>query len=304
MHQEPDVLVIGGGATGLTVALELAQLGLEPVRGVLVLDAESRPGGSWQRAWDTLTVGDAHDLAEPAGLADLGLGFATADPAASVRDVVVYAAARFEDAFDLYVYRPFRVERVSPQRRTERLVVEARGPGGRLVTLRPRLVIDATGCWSTPFVPWVPGLAASEARHLAAARLERVGEAAGRRVLIVGGGVTADDLAHVVRPVAAELERSSRRNTTHLRAFTRDGAVFTDGRVTRPELVLWATGTHRTLRHLAPMRLRERGAAPLGSGWSRRDRRIAVLRADPTTSTAATLLLARGIAEDAIDRLT
>lgn len=370
MKAAVDIVVIGGGATGLTVALELQQLGMHTMRDVVVLDAELGPGGSWRRAWDALPLRMATGLAEPEGLADFGLDYARADPEAPAREVVPRTLAYFEDASNLYVYRPARVVRVTSPRRSPLLHVEFVGPGGRERALDCRILIDASGHWSTPFVPWVPGMLAFRGRHIAAARLERMGELDGARVLVVGGGRTAVDLvrlldgrteslawstrrppefreaaaAEVVRPrglgdlasatggilppwanrslgalapvrsdrawipvsdeVRAAIDGGLLRSAGPIRRITETGVEFDSGALQAFDAIVWATGSHSPLRHLAPLRLADPHAATRArSGWSRSDRRLAIIRDGPEATGAEALAHAVEVAGDAFDVL-
>src|SRR3954463_13777569 len=60
-----DIIVIGAGQAGLSAAYHLAQRGLAPHRGFVVLDQAPRAGGAWQFRWPSLTlntVNRLHDL--------------------------------------------------------------------------------------------------------------------------------------------------------------------------------------------------------------------------------------------------
>lgn len=371
MLSDADIVVVGGGAVGLEVALELQHQGLQTMRDVLVLDAERRPGGTWGRAWDALPLRLAHGLVEPGGLAELGLGLREGDPAALVRQAVPRAFALYEDAVNLYVYRPARVVRVSPRRGSSRLGVEVVAPGGRRTEVVCRVLIDATGTWSSPFVPWVPGMGATSGLHRAAARLERMAELEGRRVLVVGGGRTAVALLRLLEGRAAALAWSTRRvpafrlaeagapggfagalrpaftpswglrrderapmrapqrawiprtpeidsaiargllrSRGALARFATGGATealtahFVDGTAFDADLVVWATGSHASRRHLAPLHVRtHRDGTPAPPGWSRADARVAIVGDGPDATGAEALAHARRIARGAIDAL-
>lgn len=378
MPSDADIVVIGGGAAGLAAALELQQQGLQTMRDVLVLDAERRPGGTWARAWDALPMRFAHGLAEPEGLADFGLSLRDGDPGAPVRDIVPRAFALYEDAVNLYVYRPARVVHVSAQRRSPRLRVEYVAPTGALRSVECRVLIDATGHWSSPFVPWVPGMRGYGGRHVAAARLERLADLAGCRVLVVGGGRTAATLLQVLEGRAADLAWSTRREPDvrdavgaagvgarglgpaapgaragvrrsgvppwsgvrelsaarrepqrawiprtpevdaaiergvlrsrgPLRRFGAGGGLdawFDDGSRFDADVVVWATGSHTPLRHLAPLKLRWLRDGPRARrGWSRSDHRVAIVGDGPDATGAEALEHATVIAREAIDAL-
>ena len=63
--RKADIVVIGAGQAGLSAAYHLAQRGIVPGRGFVVLDSAERPGGAWQFRWPSLTlstVNRIHDL--------------------------------------------------------------------------------------------------------------------------------------------------------------------------------------------------------------------------------------------------
>lgn len=49
MTRTAQVVVIGGGQSGLAAGYHLRRLGLDFV----ILDAQSTPGGAWQHTWDS-----------------------------------------------------------------------------------------------------------------------------------------------------------------------------------------------------------------------------------------------------------
>ncbi len=57
-----DVVVIGAGQAGLSVAYFLNQAGLEPETGFVVLDANPEAGGAAQHRWPSLKFGTAHRI--------------------------------------------------------------------------------------------------------------------------------------------------------------------------------------------------------------------------------------------------
>lgn len=60
-----DVVVVGGGQTGLAAAGALRQAGMKTV----VLEAGDRPVGSWSRYYDSLRLGSPARYSQLPGLA-------------------------------------------------------------------------------------------------------------------------------------------------------------------------------------------------------------------------------------------
>ncbi|MCS7482851.1 NAD(P)-binding domain-containing protein, partial [Umezawaea endophytica] len=89
---EIDVLVIGGGQSGLAAAHAVKAAGGSPV----VLEAGERPTGSWARYYDSLT------LFSPAKYSELrGLAFGGDPDRYPHRDEVVDYLARYATRIDV-----------------------------------------------------------------------------------------------------------------------------------------------------------------------------------------------------------
>lgn len=234
-----DVVVIGAGQAGLATAGELVRRGLRPGRELVVLDAEEGPGGAWRHRWDSLTIGGGRRIADlprfPAG--DL-------DEAAPSNIVLPRYYRRYEEARGLRVLRPVRVtsvrstqvparllstggahaaggsasgsiptrmsRRPDPVRRDTLLEVEADTRGGRRTWLA-RMVVSAAGTWSHPYIPHVPGKDGFAGEQLHTATYRRAEELAGRRVVVVGGGLTAVQMILEIAPYAASVTWATRR---------------------------------------------------------------------------------------------
>ncbi|WP_292834513.1 NAD(P)-binding domain-containing protein [Microbacterium sp.] len=198
MSPEPvDVAVVGAGQAGLSAAYHLRRRGFTPepgARSYVAVDAESAPGGAWQHRWRSLrmaTVNGIHELP--------GFAVPPADPAAASADVLPAYFAEYEARFDLRVRRPVQVESV---RRADD------DPAGRLLvqtdagTWAARHVINATGTWRRPFWPHYPGHQEFAGRQLHVHDYVSADEFAGRRVVIVGAGISAIQLLDEISRVA------------------------------------------------------------------------------------------------------
>lgn len=183
-----DVLVIGGGQAGLSGAYFLEHFGL--TGRYQLLDAAPAAGGAWQHRWPTLTLAGTnrvHDLpgyglVEALGTSVLSDGMVKASTA-----VPRYYAA-YEDRFNLAVRRPFRVKSV---RRSDDGFVSTLADGYEIAS---RTLINATGTWERPFVPHVPGIEEFRGRQLHTHDYTGPDEFAGKRVLVVGAGISAVQL--------------------------------------------------------------------------------------------------------------
>lgn len=102
-----QVLVIGGGQAGLSVAYHLRRAGLAPRDGYVVLDADAVPGGSWSHVWASLRLFSPAEHSSLPGWPMPGWdgGF---PPASHVRRYL----GDYEQRYDLPVIRPVEVSAV------------------------------------------------------------------------------------------------------------------------------------------------------------------------------------------------
>lgn len=180
MTQHVDVVVVGGGQAGLAAGYHLRRQGL----AFTLLDADPAPGGSWQHMWDSL------HLFSPADHSSLPGRLMPAQPGETYPDAghVVDYLTDYEKRYDLPVQHGTRVDAV--HRDGGRLLVEADSG-----TWRARAVISATGTWSRPFAPAVPGSGDFTGRQVHTVHYRRPADFAGQRVLVVGGGNSGAQIA-------------------------------------------------------------------------------------------------------------
>lgn len=189
------VAVIGAGQAGLSAAHHLRRRGFRALRGpedasgersVVVLDANPGPGGAWQHRWASLrmaTVNGIHDLP--------GMPLPPVDPTEAARSAVPRYFAAYEAHEDLPVLRPVRVGSVTRlDDRPDGLLTVATDRGRWDV----RAVVNATGTWNTPLVPDVPGAASFLGEQLHSRGYVDAEHFRGRRVAVVGGGISAVQL--------------------------------------------------------------------------------------------------------------
>ncbi|MEU7901593.1 NAD(P)/FAD-dependent oxidoreductase [Actinoplanes sp. NPDC049118] len=182
-----DVVVIGGGQAGLATAQAALAWGWRPV----VLDASGGAGGSWPRYYDSLT------LFSPARFSSLpGMAFPGDPQRYPVRDEVVAYLDAYARRLDADVRRNERVDRVAEE------------DGGFAVStssgsvVRARMVVAASGGFSRPYRPALPGLDTFTGTVLHSAQYRQPAPFAGRRVVVVGGGNSAVQIAVELAQVA------------------------------------------------------------------------------------------------------
>jgi cation diffusion facilitator CzcD-associated flavoprotein CzcO len=204
-----DVVVIGAGQAGLSVAYYLQRLGVRPGVDQLVLDRGPAAGGAWQHRWLALRLGSAHRVHDLPGMRRAGISFETADRTRPARDVVTEYYAYYERFYGLDVRRPAVVSAVYD--RGADLVV--RTDSGEIGA---RIVVNATGTWGAPFVPYYPGMRDFRGRQVHTSTYRSADEFAGQRVLVVGGGTSAIGFLLELEGVAAKTFWATRRPVDYL----------------------------------------------------------------------------------------
>jgi cation diffusion facilitator CzcD-associated flavoprotein CzcO len=240
-----DIVVIGAGQAGLSAAYHLERLGAD----FLVLDRNHAPGGAWQHRWPSLTLSTTnavHDLP--------GLSFEDAVPDlvdgggdAQAAHAVPRYFAEYERRFALPVERPVDVRCVSDAA-GGRLRVEA--PGRALLA---RGLVNATGTWERPFVPYYPGAETFRGRQLHTRDYRSADELRGQHVVVVGGGISAVQLLDEVSRVTTTTWVTRREPAWREEPFTpeigRRAVALVEGRVRRglpPGSVVSVTGLPMT----------------------------------------------------------
>ena len=184
-----DSVVIGGGQAGLSSSYHLKKRGISHV----LLDSNPGPGGAWQHRWDALTMRDVHRVSD---LPDDPIPDA-ADTERANTFVPAYFAD-YERVHDLPVIRPVQVRSVSD---TDGLLRIEADQG----TWLSRTLVNATGTWTRPFIPYYPGAETFAGEQLHTVDYPGPEHFRGKRVLVVGGGASAVQFLGALRPLTDTL---------------------------------------------------------------------------------------------------
>ncbi len=222
------VVVIGAGQAGLSAAHHLQRRGFvsalaawhpeagEAEPSYVVFDANAAPGGAWQHRWESLRMATVNGIFDLPGFPKPPL-----DDAEPSREAVPRYFAAYEREHGFPIARPVLVTSVRPAPGEDAheglLAVEAQGSGPAAGPWLTRFVINATGTWTNPLLPHYPGQESFRGRQLHTSDYVSLEELRGRRVAVVGGGISA----------VQQLEEISRVATTLW--YTRREPVFLDG---------------------------------------------------------------------------
>ena len=219
--RQADVVVVGAGQAGLSVLHHLLRRGFRGADDtaadpsaptVIALDAEQGPGGAWRHRWDSLTMTTVNGIRELPGMPPV-----EADPDERANVAVPDSFADFERRHAAVIERPVRVTGVEedlagpadPATGLPALLVRSRRAddprAAPLPEIRTRALLNATGTWTRPFVPAIPGAADFRGRVLRTTDYTRAEDLAGLRVAVVGGGISAVGFLLELEQVATPL---------------------------------------------------------------------------------------------------
>ena len=353
------MVVIGAGQAGLSVSYYLKRLGLDPGNDFVVLDRGPGTGGAWQFRWEALRIGSAHRINDLPGMDALGLSFDTADRHAPAKDVVAEYYRQYEDYYGFQVVRPVDVTAVEnlDGNLVARFVYDDEERDVTTMT-----VVNATGTWGAPFIPWYPGLKSFLGAHVHTNDYRSAEDYRDKSVIVVGGGTSAigfllelegiasqttwvsrrpidfledgdlnlearieavqrqDEAARAgralpsivsgtgvprTRRIQAGIERGVLTPRPMFESIEPNGVRWKDGAFQQADAIIWSTGFRPELRHLAPLKLREKeGGMAVGSGTSFKDPRVFFAGYGPQASTIGANRAGRMIARQVIATLS
>lgn len=187
-----DVVIIGGGQAALSAGYYLRRSGLD----FIILDNQDKAGGAWNHTWPSLR------LFSPALFSSLpGTLFSTSKTENYPhRDEVIAYLERYEKHYQLPVYRPHQVNTVVHDAQHSCLKIS----DGKYSWLAKTL-ISATGNWSHPVIPAMPGAQTFLGEVCHSAFYQGPEHYSGKIVLVVGGGNSGAQIFAELDEVATAL---------------------------------------------------------------------------------------------------
>ncbi len=167
-----DVIVIGGGQSGLVCGYYLRRTGLT----YLILDKQPNCGGSWQHGWDSLTLFSPAVHSSLSGwLMPKSLNFFP-----SKVEVIDYLC-QYEKKYALQVQRPVEVKEVEKDNAIFKLTTD-KGD------FYARAVISATGTYGKPYIPEIQGREKFKGIQMHSSSYKNAEPFEGMKVIVVGEG--------------------------------------------------------------------------------------------------------------------
>jgi putative flavoprotein involved in K+ transport len=179
---ESTVVVVGGGASGLSAAGALERRGIKTV----VLEEDERLGGTWSRRYDRLHL---HTVRGFSGLAHYSIP--RHYPKYLSREEFVAYLGEYATHFNLRVIGSCHVSRVRTEPATPSTWVAATASGD----WHCRVVVIATGQYRIPILPKWDGRATYNGDLVHSSRYTNALPYIGKRVLVVGAGNSGTEIA-------------------------------------------------------------------------------------------------------------
>jgi putative flavoprotein involved in K+ transport len=179
---ESTVVVVGGGASGLSAAGALSRRGIKSV----ILEADEELGGTWARRYDRLHL---HTVRGFSGLAHYSIPRSYSKYLS--RDEFVAYLAEYARHLDLSVVTscPVKRVRIESDRPSLWTAVTARGDW------HCRAIVIATGQYRVPILPNWAGRDAFGGDLVHSSRYTSALSYRGKRVLVVGAGNSGTEIA-------------------------------------------------------------------------------------------------------------
>lgn len=175
-----DTLIIGAGQAGLATAYHLKNTGLK----FLLLEAGEKPQGNWPTYYQSLK------LFSPAGFSSLpGFPFPGRKDRYPGRDEVSQYLQDYASHFQFPIQTGSKVLKVTPGAEGFQVLTQ----GGE--TLHARSVVVASGPFNRPHLPTFPGQEHFKGQRLHSSEYQSWEGFAGKRVVVVGAGNSAVQIA-------------------------------------------------------------------------------------------------------------
>ncbi|GAB3346258.1 flavin-containing monooxygenase [Modestobacter lapidis] len=187
INDEPQVLIVGAGQSGLSLAARLQHLGVK----TLMVERSVRVGDSWRSRYYSLAL---HD---PVWVDHLPyLRFPENWPIFTPKDKLADWFESYVSAMELNVWTATAIVSCSYDDSTRQWTVRVRRGDGSERTLHPNHVVLATGMSGEPRIPTFAGLEDFGGTIVHSSNHGGGQDWKGKNAVVIGGGNSAHDICH------------------------------------------------------------------------------------------------------------
>ena len=184
---DPEVVIVGGGHGGAFVAAHLDRLGVEN----LILERNERIGDNWRKRYQTLRLHNPTQ-ANHFPFLPYPVGFPDYVP----KDLMAEWIETYASVLELRYWLGTEFCRATYDLSRRVWSVHAKEASGSERVLHPRHLVLATGgIGGLPYMPSLPGLETYAGKVVHSSLFDNSAQWAGKRILIVGVGASAHDIA-------------------------------------------------------------------------------------------------------------
>jgi cation diffusion facilitator CzcD-associated flavoprotein CzcO len=202
--RDPDVLVVGGGQAGLSIAARLRQLQID----TLIVDREARIGDNWRNRYHALTL---HNQVQVNHLPYMP--FPPNWPVYIPKDKLANWFEAYVDAMELNYWTGTEFESGAYDEAKGRWSVVLRQTDGGKREMHPRHVVMATGVSGIPNLPDIPRLKNFAGTVLHSSQYGDGETWKNKKALVIGTGNSGHDIAQDLYSSGAEVTLVQRSST-------------------------------------------------------------------------------------------
>jgi cation diffusion facilitator CzcD-associated flavoprotein CzcO len=203
-NRDPDVLIIGGGHAGISVAVELKRIGLT----ALIVDRMARVGDNWRLRYRGLKL---HNKTPVNHLRYLP--FPTTFPDYIPKDKIANWLESYVDIMEVDFWTRTSFEGAGYDDATQRWSARLVRADGTARTLLPKHIVLATSVSGTPNIPQIDGIENFKGQVLHSSQFAAGKQWAGRSVIVFGTGTSSHDICQELQAAGAEITMVQRSPT-------------------------------------------------------------------------------------------
>lgn len=184
--RDPEVLIVGGGHAGLSIAARLIHLNVD----TLIVDREARIGDNWRTRYHALTL---HNQVQVNHLPYIP--FPASWPSYIPKDKLANWFEAYVESLELNFWTSTEFTGASYDDSSGLWNVSVRRANGSIRTMRPRHVVMATSVSGVPNVPEIGALKHFTGKVMHSSQYSDSAEWKERDVIVIGTGTSGHDIA-------------------------------------------------------------------------------------------------------------